>query len=142
MRILVVNAGSSSLKLSVLDGDDTLIAAHDFPALDGPVDADRIARTIRGIPNVDAVGHRIVHGGTAFTGPVTIDDDVVARLRALTDLAPLHQPKSLQALDTVSELLTIAGGVIVGCSLKRDGDPSEPVDAELARAFVEAARRS
>lgn len=105
MRILVVNAGSSSLKLSVLDDDDTLITAHDIPAPGGSVDVQQISRTIRGIPDVDAVGHRIVHGGTAFTAPVTIDNDVVGRLRSLTDLAPLHQPNSLQALDTVSELL-------------------------------------
>ncbi len=106
MRILVVNAGSSSLKLSVLDDDDTLIVAHDLPAPGGSVDTQLIDRTIRESPDVDAVGHRIVHGGTAFTEPVIIDDDVVTRLAALTDLAPLHQPKSLQALDTVSRLLS------------------------------------
>ncbi len=105
MRILVVNAGSSSLKLSVLDSDDKLIVAYDFPAPAATVDAQLIERTIRGTPDVDAVGHRIVHGGTEFTSSVIVDDDVVARLRALTDLAPLHQPKSLQALNTVSELL-------------------------------------
>ena len=54
---------------------------------------------------MDAVGHRIVHGGTEFVGPVLIGADVVARLRALTDLAPLHQPKSLAALDAVNQIL-------------------------------------
>src|SRR3954453_10335153 len=53
----------------------------------------------------DAVGHRIVHGGTRFREPVPIDDRVVAELRALGDLAPLHQPKSLTALGEVSEPL-------------------------------------
>jgi acetate kinase len=53
----------------------------------------------------DAVGHRIVHGGVDFLDAVRIDDDVVARLRALTDLAPLHQPKSLEALEIVSRAL-------------------------------------
>ena len=42
-----------------------------------------------------AVGHRVVHGGTAFTDPVVIDDSILARLEALTPLAPLHQPRSL-----------------------------------------------
>ena len=111
MRILVVNAGSSSLKLSVLERDDTLTAAYDFPAPGGSVDTQLIERTIRKIPDVDAVGHRIVHGGIAFTSSVIIDDDVVARLRALTDLAPLHQSNSLQALSTVSELLPEAPAV-------------------------------
>ena len=42
--------------------------------------------------------HRIVHGGERFTGPVLIDDEVTRALEQLTDLAPLHQPKSLAAL--------------------------------------------
>jgi acetate kinase len=51
------------------------------------------------------VGHRIVHGGTDYRSAVEIDPQVVERLRALTDLAPLHQPKSLAALDAVSAAL-------------------------------------
>jgi acetate kinase len=54
---------------------------------------------------VDAVGHRIVHGGTVFSGPVRLDAGVVKRLEALTDLAPLHQPKSLAALAAVTAVL-------------------------------------
>jgi acetate kinase len=54
---------------------------------------------------VDAVGHRVVHGGTAFSSPVRIDPGVIARLEALTDLAPLHQPKSLAALAAVNAVL-------------------------------------
>ena len=54
---------------------------------------------------MDAVGHRIVHGGTLYTGPVRIDDQVRQRLESLTDLAPLHQPKSLAALDAVQAVL-------------------------------------
>jgi len=54
---------------------------------------------------VDAVGHRIVHGGTEFVEPVVIDTDVVRRLEALADLAPLHQPKSLHALELVEKAL-------------------------------------
>jgi acetate kinase len=62
---------------------------------------------------VDAVGHRIVHGGTEFTQPVLIDDRVEARLRALSDLAPLHQPTSLAALDLTSAALP--GVAAVAC---------------------------
>jgi len=51
------------------------------------------------------VGHRIVHGATQFLGPVRVTDEVVRRLEALTDLAPLHQPKSLAALAAVSAAL-------------------------------------
>src|SRR5439155_6804708 len=58
-----------------------------------------------GLGGVDAVGHRIVHGGREFVEPVRLDAEVEARLRALTDLAPLHQPKSLAAVAAVSEAL-------------------------------------
>jgi acetate kinase len=56
-------------------------------------------------PNVDVVGHRIVHGGREFVAPVIVDADVERRLRALVDLAPLHQPKSLWGLDVAKRLL-------------------------------------
>jgi len=105
MRILVVNAGSSSLKLRVLDRDDVLVASADLPAPRGSTDAAAVADAIRGLGAVDAVGHRIVHGGTQFTRPVVLDPDVEARLRALTDLAPLHQPKSLAAVAAVNAVL-------------------------------------
>jgi acetate kinase len=105
MRILVVNAGSSSLKLRVLDPDDTVVASQDLPRPRGEADDASVARLIQGLPPVDAVGHRIVHGGTAFSEPVVIDHAVEERLRALTDLAPLHQPNSLAALDAVRAVL-------------------------------------
>jgi acetate kinase len=112
-RILVVNAGSSSLKLRVLDAADELVASADLPAPRGAADAVAVTDAIRGLGAVDAVGHRIVHGGTAFSHPVRIDARVVARLEALTDLAPLHQPKSLAALAAVSAVL--ADVPAVGC---------------------------
>jgi len=60
---------------------------------------------LEGLDGVDAVGHRIVHGGTEFVEPVVIDANVVRRLEALADLAPLHQPKSLRALELVEKAL-------------------------------------
>ncbi|MHB8890680.1 MAG: acetate/propionate family kinase [Candidatus Limnocylindrales bacterium] len=104
-RILVVNAGSSSLKLRVLGPGDAVEGSADLPAPRGSTDAAELAGAIRGLGDVDAVGHRIVHGGTVFTGPVLIDAGVTARIEALTDLAPLHQPKSLAALAAVSGVL-------------------------------------
>lgn len=109
MRILVVNAGSSSLKLRLLDGADRVGWSADLAAPSGDIDAtqvaDEISTAISEFGGVDAVGHRIVHGGSVFTGPVLIDDRVQARIAALTDLAPLHQPKSLAALVAVSAAL-------------------------------------
>ena len=113
MRILVVNAGSSSLKLRVLDERDEVVAATDLPASHGRFDAGAMGEALAGIEGVEAVGHRIVHGGTELTGPVRIDDGVVTRLRALCDLAPLHQPVSLAALDATSAALP--GVAAVAC---------------------------
>jgi acetate kinase len=103
--VLVVNAGSSSLKLRVLDGADEVAATADLPAPRGSADEAAIKTAIESFGGVDAVGHRIVHGGTRYTAPVMIDPEVRQRLAALTDLAPLHQPKSLAALDAVGSVL-------------------------------------
>jgi acetate kinase len=105
MRILVVNAGSSSLKLRVLDDADAVVASADLPAPRGDTDAPAVREAIEQLGSIDAVGHRIVHGGSEFSAPVRIDADVEARLAALTDLAPLHQPKSLAALAAVAAVL-------------------------------------
>jgi len=51
-----------------------------------------------------AVGHRVVHGGRYFTGPVLVTDDVLTELDALTPLAPLHQPHSLEPMRTIRRL--------------------------------------
>jgi acetate kinase len=100
MRVLVVNAGSSSLKLSVLADDELLLSES--------VDADRedeVGQAVQQAGDLDAVGHRIVHGGGELVEPVLVDDAVLRRLHALVDLAPLHQPTSLRALDLVGRLL-------------------------------------
>jgi acetate kinase len=104
-RVLVVNAGSSSLKLRVLDPADTVTAGADLPAPRGTAEDTAIKSAIESLGPVDAVGHRIVHGGTLYTAPVRVDDQVRRRLESLTDLAPLHQPKSLAALDAVQAVL-------------------------------------
>ena len=103
--ILVVNAGSSSLKLRVLDDADSITGSADLPPPRGAEDAPVIKAAIEPFEDVHAVGHRIVHGGDLFSGPVLIDPGVREQLGALTDLAPLHQPKSLDALDAVSAVL-------------------------------------
>jgi acetate kinase len=104
MRILVVNAGSSSLKLRVLDRDDRPVAEADLPAQRGEFD-DRVAtETLRRLPEVDAVGHRVVHGGERFTRPALISPDVVEALEELVPLAPLQQPAALRGIALVGGL--------------------------------------
>ena len=103
MRVLVVNAGSSSVKLSSIAADDVTAAARELAAPQSTVDAGELGAAIAdGLGEVDAVGHRIVHGGDRFGQPVLIDGDVRSSLSELAALAPLHQPKSLAALDAVS----------------------------------------
>ena len=78
-RVLVVNAGSETMKLSVVDEDERSETAEGFVA-------------------ADAVGHRIVHGGERFRDPVLVDDAVEAAIEALVPLAPLHNRPAIDAL--------------------------------------------
>jgi acetate kinase len=106
VRVLAVNAGSSTLKLTLLDSDDRVLAARELPAMAGGVDAAELRRALAdGLGEADAVGHRIVHGGERFREAIAIDAAVEAGLRDLIELAPLHQPKSLAALAAVSAAL-------------------------------------
>jgi acetate kinase len=106
MRVLVVNAGSSSLKLRLLDGDDSILAEDELQAPEGQIDGSALRRALDSpLANADAIGHRIVHGGERFAAAVRIDADVEAALRDLSELAPLHQPKSLAAMDAISAVL-------------------------------------
>jgi acetate kinase len=105
-RVLVVNAGSSSVKLSLLGEHDETLAQRELPAPSAAVDEQELKDALeQGLGDADAVGHRIVHGGERFRDAVQVTADVEAALRDLTDLAPLHQPKSLAALDAVSAAL-------------------------------------
>ena len=104
-RILVVNAGSSSLKLRALGSQDVVLLATELSADSGRFDRDEADRALSDFGGIDAVGHRIVHGGTYFRDAVLIEDEVRNKLESLSSLAPLHQPPALAALDLVSELL-------------------------------------
>ncbi len=104
MRVLVVNAGSSSVKLSVLDGE-RLLAGRELDAERARIDAEAVAGAVDELGAVDAVGHRIVHGGARYREAVRIDPEVVQALTGLSALAPLHQAKSLAALAAVSRVL-------------------------------------
>jgi acetate kinase len=54
--------------------------------------------------HLGAIGHRIVHGGSDYSGPVALSDEVIAKLEALTPLAPLHQPRSLAPVRSIRAL--------------------------------------
>ena len=106
MRVLVVNAGSSTLKLRLLGSDDEILADAELAATQPNVDRSALTRALDSpLRDADAIGHRIVHGGGRFRTAHRIDAEVERDLRALCDLAPLHQAKSLAALDAVSDVL-------------------------------------
>ncbi|HSC48708.1 MAG TPA: acetate/propionate family kinase [Gaiellaceae bacterium] len=82
-NVLVVNAGSTSLKLSVVADDDSTTTVA----------------SLAEAPPVDAVVHRVVHGGPRLERPVLIDDEVRAELDRAAELAPLHNVPALEAID-------------------------------------------
>lgn len=124
MTLLTLNAGSSSLKFAVYerDGVTRRLKGHvdgvgrasarlslkrpdgleDTRNLDAPTHADALAAALAlagdAAGAVEAVGHRIVHGGARHDRPVRIDDAVEAELASLIPLAPLHQPHNLAAV--------------------------------------------
>jgi len=100
-RVLVVNAGSSSLKLSVLDGGLSVLASDELELSEGRVERDAVEKALNRLPDADAVGHRVVHGGSWFSGPVRVDAEVEARIGALRTLAPLHQDRALAGIAAV-----------------------------------------
>ena len=105
--ILCVNAGSSSLKLALFRVEPGVGAGAPADLLelwrwsDDGLDlrAALGALAAAGLPPPDAVGHRVVHGGTEFTAPVLIDDHVLDRLRGLIPLAPLHEPAAIAGIE-------------------------------------------
>jgi acetate kinase len=104
VRVLVVNAGSSSLKLRVVEADDTIGLSADLgPPGDEEV-ADQLADFVERAGAVDVAGHRVVHGGDRFDAPAVVDDRVRFALSELNTLAPLHNPPALAAIDAVHRL--------------------------------------
>ena len=93
------------MKLRLLGSDDALLATSDLPSTTGVVDREALGKALSELPAADAVGHRVVHGGQRYRGAVRIDAEVHVALEELSELAPLHQPKSLDALAAVSQVL-------------------------------------
>jgi acetate kinase len=95
--VLVVNAGSTSLKLSIVGADDE----------------SRPVASVTDAPRVDAVGHRVVHGGERFTEPTLIDNAVLANLTRLIELAPLHNAPAVEAIKAARAALPEAAHIAV-----------------------------
>jgi acetate kinase len=103
VRLLIVNAGSSSLKLGLLDKDSTV---DEVQVGDWSGDADALEE-FAARAGADAVVHRVVHGGD-YDGAVVVDDEVVRRLEDLVPLAPLHQPRALELIRSLPSATNVA----------------------------------
>jgi len=112
--ILALNAGSSTLKCGLFEraGLEARRAASTTLKTEGRASmpeavADLLAwaRDQRPGAVIEAVGHRVVHGGGRFTGPVRITDQILAEIDALCPLAPLHQPQSVEAIRAMAAAL-------------------------------------
>ena len=101
----MVNAGSSSLKVSALDPDDSTAFEREFKADTGHFRDSELQAALREIENVEAVGHRVVHGGPKYPASVRIEPEVVDYLASIRDLAPLHLPASLAGIAAVRAML-------------------------------------
>ena len=139
MKVLVINAGSSSLKYQLIDVDTKDVIAKGLvdrigisdsnviykPAMGKTgfavvrdvkdhteairlvIDAmlDPVNGVIKSMDEIDAVGHRVVHGGEKFTAPVLINDAVMETIETLTDLAPLHNPANMMGIRACREIM-------------------------------------
>jgi acetate kinase len=92
MKILVLNPGSSSLKSAV----------YDLPGEVMTVTAGKtVGEVLAAAGDVEAVGIRVVHGGSRFEEPALVDDAVLGEIRKLSALAPLHNPLAVSAIEEV-----------------------------------------
>ena len=112
--ILVINAGSSSIKAAVFD-DGAEVVRHAVDGIgtnQGPADhhvaLDSLLAELRdkgfALETLHAAGHRVVHGGEDLTAPTRITDEVRGRIEACVPLAPLHNPHNLAAIDALARL--------------------------------------
>lgn len=108
MRILTVNAGSSSLKLALFEsrGVEPVRVAKANEAVKGEAYLTALSTFLDAYPGkIDVVAHRVVHGGQQFTRPQIIDGDVEAAIGKLAALAPLHNPSALKGIHAIRQLL-------------------------------------
>ncbi|MEG1858208.1 MAG: acetate/propionate family kinase, partial [Pseudoflavonifractor sp.] len=138
MKVLVINAGSSSLKYQLMDPATRVVFAkglcerigidgkltHKVPNQDlklefdiaMPTHSEAIAAVlaaltdkdhgvISGMKEIDAVGHRVVHGGEQFASSVLIDASVMAAIEACIPLAPLHNPANITGIQACEKVM-------------------------------------
>lgn len=117
MSILVLNLGSTSFKYELFDSDDLASlkkGAYDLkptPGSDLQTEVNKIfreaLRAVGDTSEIQAIGHRFVHGGEEFVSTQEITKDDLARLENLTDLAPAHNPSNIAGIKAAQEYLPV-----------------------------------
>jgi acetate kinase len=107
VSLLTVNVGSSSVRLGSYDEHDCLVARQHIEDRDQPDAATLLQQFVQRprVQPIEAVCHRVVHGGERFTAACRIDTEVEQALEQLSELAPLHNPPALAWIRAARELL-------------------------------------
>ena len=136
MNILIINAGSSSLKYQLMDPDTGVVSAKGLCeriGIDGrlnhnangkkvvkdipmPTHSEAIAATleilqdaehgvIKSVDEIDAVGHRVLHGGMEFFDSCIINDEVITAIKKCIPLGPLHNPANLMGIEACAKVM-------------------------------------
>lgn len=101
-QVLVLNAGSSSLKWTVLEAETEALVtegATSWEGTEGGRHSAEMSTVLSHLPHVDAVGHRVVHGGATLREAVVVDPRTRQLIAELVELAPLHNPAALAGID-------------------------------------------
>ena len=169
MNILVLNAGSSSLKYQVIEmpnetvkcvglveriGMDAAVFTHEkddktytetLPILNHEVGLKKIAATlldttigvITKVTEIEAVGHRVVHGGSKFSETVLINKEVKDSIRNLFVLAPLHNPANLTGIEISETIFTTAKQIAIFDTAFHQTMPKEAYQYAIKNSFLE-----
>lgn len=168
MNILVLNAGSSSLKYQVIEmpqqivkcvglveriGMDDAIFTHEkgddeftetLPILNHKIGLEKIAETlldpkigvINSVDEIEAVGHRVVHGGNKFSKTTIVNKEVKDNIRELFDLAPLHNPANLTGIEIAETIFTTAKQIVIFDTAFHQTMPKEAYQYAISNAYL------
>ena len=169
MNILVLNAGSSSIKYQVIEmpsqtvkcvglveriGFEDAIFTHEkndekyseiVSILNHEIGLQRIAKTlldakigvINSVDEIEAVGHRVVHGGNKFSETVIITEDVKNNIHDLFDLAPLHNPANLKGIEIAETIFTSAKQIAIFDTAFHQTMPKEAYQYAIPNSFLD-----
>ena len=168
MKILVLNAGSSSLKYQLIEmpaktvkcvgiveriGMEDAIFTHEkgsekhsetLAILNHEIGLKKISETlmdtkigvINSVDEIEAVGHRVVHGGSKFSSTVVVTEEVKDSIRELFDLAPLHNPANLTGIEIAETIFTSAKQIAIFDTAFHQTMPKEAYQYAIPNSYL------